>query len=82
MFQGAQACTTPSWYPGKALHGKVVPTWNYVVAHVQGLHSDALRRSPAMAQLVQQALDDDAGSSPQTRTSSRPPRADLPRVRA
>lgn len=36
MFQGAQSYITPSWYPGKAEHGKVVPTWNYVVAHAHG----------------------------------------------
>lgn len=33
IFHGPQAYVTPSWYPSKAVHGKVVPTWNYVVAH-------------------------------------------------
>ncbi len=37
MFQGAQSYITPGWYPGKAEHGKVVPTWNYTVAHVHGI---------------------------------------------
>lgn len=37
MFQGAQSYITPGWYPGKAEHGKVVPTWNYVVAHAHGI---------------------------------------------
>ncbi len=36
MFQGAQSYITPGWYPGKAAHGKVVPTWNYAVAHAHG----------------------------------------------
>jgi len=36
MFQGAQSYITPGWYPGKTEHGKVVPTWNYVVAHAHG----------------------------------------------
>ncbi len=36
VFQGSQAYITPSWYPSKAQHGKVVPTWNYAVAHAQG----------------------------------------------
>lgn len=36
LFQGAQAYISPAWYPGKAEHGKVVPTWNYIVAHVHG----------------------------------------------
>ena len=37
MFQGPQSYITPGWYPGKTEHGKVVPTWNYVVAHVHGV---------------------------------------------
>jgi transcriptional regulator len=37
MFQGPQAYITPGWYPGKAGHGEVVPTWNYVVAHAHGV---------------------------------------------
>ncbi len=36
VFQGPQAYVTPSWYPSKQEHGKVVPTWNYVVAHAHG----------------------------------------------
>lgn len=36
VFQGPQAYVTPSWYPAKQEHGKVVPTWNYVVVQVRG----------------------------------------------
>ena len=36
VFQGPQAYVTPSWYPSKAEHGKVVPTWNYVTVQVRG----------------------------------------------
>ena len=36
IFQGPQAYVTPSWYPSKKEHGKVVPTWNYVVVHAHG----------------------------------------------
>jgi transcriptional regulator len=36
IFQGPQAYITPSWYPEKSLHGKVVPTWNYISVHVYG----------------------------------------------
>ncbi len=35
-FQGPDAYITPSWYPSKKEHGKVVPTWNYTVVHVTG----------------------------------------------
>jgi len=30
------AYISPSWYPSKAEHGKVVPTWNYEIVHVHG----------------------------------------------
>jgi transcriptional regulator len=36
MFQGPQHYISPSWYPSKKEHGKVVPTWNYAVVHVHG----------------------------------------------
>lgn len=36
VFQGPQHYVTPSWYPSKAEHGKVVPTWNYAVVHAYG----------------------------------------------
>jgi transcriptional regulator len=35
---------SPAWYPSKAEHGKVVPTWNYEVVHFHGqlvAHDDA-----------------------------------------
>lgn len=37
IFQGPQSYITPNWYPGKAEHGKVVPTWDYAVVHVHGV---------------------------------------------
>jgi transcriptional regulator len=36
IFQGPDHYVTPSWYPGKTAHGKVVPTWNYAVVHAHG----------------------------------------------
>lgn len=36
VFHGAQAYVSPSWYPSKQAHGKVVPTWNYAVVHAHG----------------------------------------------
>jgi transcriptional regulator len=44
IVRGSDSYVTPSWYPSKAEHGRVVPTWNYVVAHVHGtvtIHDDA-----------------------------------------
>ncbi len=36
IFQGPEHYITPSWYPSRKEHGKVVPTWNYVAVHVRG----------------------------------------------
>ncbi len=36
VFQGEESYISPSGYPTKAEHGKVVPTWNYVAVHAHG----------------------------------------------
>jgi len=36
IFQGPEGYITPNWYPSKAEHGKVVPTWNYALVHAYG----------------------------------------------
>src|SRR5262249_35343352 len=36
VFHGPEAYITPSWYASKKEHGRVVPTWNYVVVQVRG----------------------------------------------
>jgi transcriptional regulator len=36
IFQGPGAYISPSWYPTKREHGRVVPTWNYAVVHAYG----------------------------------------------
>jgi transcriptional regulator len=44
VFQGVERYITPSWYPAKTAHGKVVPTWNYAIVQARGravLHHDA-----------------------------------------
>jgi transcriptional regulator len=43
IAQGPNAYISPSWYATKQEHGRVVPTWNYVTAHVHGrlvVHDD------------------------------------------
>lgn len=43
VVRGPDAYVSPSWYPSKAEGGQVVPTWNYVAAHVYGalvVHDD------------------------------------------
>jgi transcriptional regulator len=42
-FRGPDAYVSPGWYPSKREHGKVVPTWNYVVVQARGrliVHDD------------------------------------------
>ena len=34
IVHAEDAYISPSWYPWKAEHGRVVPTWNYRTAHV------------------------------------------------
>jgi transcriptional regulator len=44
IAHGENAYIHPGWYPTKAEHGRVVPTWNYTTAHVYGelvVHDDA-----------------------------------------
>lgn len=36
IFSGADAYISPSYYPSKAEHEKVVPTWNYLAVHAYG----------------------------------------------
>ncbi|TDD81529.1 FMN-binding negative transcriptional regulator [Actinomadura darangshiensis] len=43
IVHGPDAYVSPSWYASKAEHGRVVPTWNYLTAHVYGhlvVHDD------------------------------------------
>lgn len=53
LVTGPQAYISPSWYPSKAEHGNVVPTWNYSAVHLTGhaqIHGDG--------DWLRQAVDD------------------------
>jgi transcriptional regulator len=44
IVRGPDAYISPAWYATKREHGRVVPTWNYITAHVHGrlvIHDDA-----------------------------------------
>ena len=56
VVTGPQAYVSPSWYPSKAEHGRVVPTWNYSAVHLAGrarVHEDAAWLRDAVDELVQ-----------------------------
>jgi transcriptional regulator len=43
IVRGPDAYISPAWYASKREHGRVVPTWNYVTAHLHGrllVHDD------------------------------------------
>ena len=43
IIQGPDAYISPAWYATKREHGRVVPTWNYIVVQVHGrlvVHDD------------------------------------------
>jgi transcriptional regulator len=43
ILRGPDAYISPTWYATKTEHGRVVPTWNYVIAHLHGpltIHDD------------------------------------------
>jgi transcriptional regulator len=57
IVHGPDAYVSPSWYASKAEHGRVVPTWNYVTAHVYGrlvVHDD-----PAWVEALVRRLTDE-----------------------
>ena len=56
IFTGANAYISPNWYPAKAEHGKVVPTWNYETVHVRGVfvvHDDLHWKRALVTRLTQ-----------------------------
>lgn len=64
IVRGPDAYVSPSWYASKTEHGRVVPTWNYITAHVYGrlvVHDD-----PAWVEaLVRRLTDKHEAKQPQ-----------------
>ena len=72
MFQGPQAYISPGWYPGKAAHGEVVPTWNYVVGHAHGVARAVHEREWLLAMLERLTHAHEAGRPQPWRVSDAP----------
>ena len=64
IFQGPQSYITPSWYPGKQIDGKVVPTWNYTVVHARGV-ANAIEDPVWIYQLITDLTRANESSNPQ-----------------
>ncbi|MDN5515437.1 MAG: FMN-binding negative transcriptional regulator [Pseudomonas sp.] len=56
VFSGADAYVHPGWYPAKAEHGKVVPTWNYIAVHAWG-QAEVFDEPERLLQLVSRLSD-------------------------
>ena len=56
IFAGADAYVSPGFYPSKAEHGKVVPTWNYVAVHAYGT-ADVFTDAERLLNLVSALTD-------------------------
>lgn len=55
-WRGPEAYVSPSYYPSKMVHGKVVPTWNYTVVQAKGrliVHEDSEWIRGVVAQLTE-----------------------------
>jgi transcriptional regulator len=77
LFSGPQAYVSPGWYPSKAAHGKVVPTWNYATMHVHG-RLRAVHDAAWLHQLVHRLtnLHESARSAPWSVADAPPPYID------
>jgi transcriptional regulator len=73
IVRGPDAYVSPSWYPSTVEHGRVVPTWNYLTAHVYGRL--VVRDDPAWVdQLVRRlTAKHEAGSARPWRVEDAPP---------
>jgi len=57
VVTGPQAYVSAAWYPSKAEHGRVVPTWNYSAVHFTGrvrVHHDEAWLRDAVTRLTDQ----------------------------
>ena len=72
IFQGASHYISPNWYPSKAEHGQVVPTWNYTVVHARG--RIAWKHDPAWLRGLVESLTHrhERGNAPPWRMSDAP----------
>jgi transcriptional regulator len=63
IFSGAHHYISPSWYPEKSEHGKVVPTWNYAVVHAYG-YLRAVEKSDWLSTHLQELTNQQESASP------------------
>jgi transcriptional regulator len=72
VFHGPNAYVSPSWYPSKQAHGKVVPTWNYVVVHAHGIPAIIEERAQLIAHLAELTASQENSQAVPWRVSDAP----------
>lgn len=72
VFQGPECYVTPSWYPSKAEHGKVVPTWNYAMVQARGKPQVFDERGWVLAQIEQLTGNHEGGRKHPWKVSDAP----------
>ncbi len=73
ICNGPDAYVSPSWYPAKAEHGKVVPTWNYIAVHAYG-QAEVFDDAERLLQLVSRLSDQHEAGRAQPWAVSEAPR--------
>lgn len=73
VFSGPDAYVSPGWYPSKAEHGKVVPTWNYIAVHARG-PVELIEEPERLLQIVSDLSDRHEATRPQPWSVSDAPR--------
>ncbi|HJQ02837.1 MAG TPA: FMN-binding negative transcriptional regulator [Jatrophihabitans sp.] len=76
IVRGPDAYISPSWYASKAEHGRVVPTWNYLTAHLHGrlvVHDDVEWLRDLVSRLTEQHESRRTDGSPQWAVTDVPP---------
>lgn len=73
VFSGPDAYVHPGWYPSKAEHGKMVPTWNYIAVHAWG-QAEVFDEPERLLQLVSRLSDQHEQGRPKPWAVSDAPR--------
>ncbi len=63
VFRGAEAYVSPNWYPAKAEHHRVVPTWNYEAVHAEG-PVELIEDSARLHAIVSRLTDEKEAAQP------------------
>ena len=56
ILRGPDGYVSPAWYPSKREHGRVVPTWDYLLVHAHGtlvVHDDSDWLTPVVRHLTE-----------------------------